>query len=462
MSAEIDLLDKKLDVSHNLSSSKQKKVNNYFDGLPVSKNHVFLFMLIVLSYFFEQLDNNNFSFIAPALIKSGFAQQAQIATITSTYFLGMTLGGFFGGIISDLIGRRKTFLVAMLIFSSMSVLNGLTENFTVFVFARAATGFGIFMMMVTSIAYIAEMSPGETRGKWQSLTAAGGFCAMPVIGVISRAIIPTGPEAWRIIFYIGGLGFITFFIGLKYLKESPRWLVSKGRIAEAEKVVEELSGVAVDLSEAAKYAPKKVSFTKQFTDMFAGKYLKRIIILLLIGIPLNVASFAISVWTPTLLTMKGFTLEQSLTIGTAFMFGGPVGLFLSSPFSDKGGRKIPLGIGTLIWAALLATFAYFGNSYLLAMVIAFGLNAVGMGVGFIAMAYIPEHFPTKMRNTGVGLINAAQRLGVSGSQLFIPGLMAALGFQGLFLGFGGLMVFSALVVLILGARTGGKSLEEID
>ncbi|MEL1134046.1 MFS transporter [Desulfitobacterium sp. THU1] len=441
---------------------KVKKLNNYFDGLPVSRQHLFLFIIIVLSYFFEQMDNNNFSFIAPALIKGGFFQQHQLATITSTYFLGMTLGGLLGGFVSDAIGRRKTFLLAMLIFSSMSILNGITSNFTVFVFARAATGFGIFMMMVTSIAYIAEMAPGESRGKWQSLTAAGGFMAMPAIGFISRAIIPTGPEAWRIIFYLGGLGFISFVLGFKYLKESPRWLVSKGRIAEAEKVVEELSGVAVDLSEAAKHTPPKVSFVEQFSGMFKGKYLKRTLILLGFGIPINIASFATSVWTPTLLTMKGFTLEQSLTIGTAFMLGGPVGLFLSSPFSDKGGRKIPIAIGVLAGAITTVIFASLGNTYMVVMVVAFMLNALGMGTGFIAMAYVPEHYPTKMRNTAVGIVNACQRLGVSASQLFIPLIMAGYGFKGLYLGIAGLMTFAGLFILALGARTGGKPLEEID
>lgn len=444
------------------TTSKPKIVNNYFDGLPVSKKHFFLFIIIVLSYFFEQMDNNNFAFIAPALIQNWGLDKSHIAQISSLYFLGMTLGGLTGGVISDFIGRRKTFLGAIVLFSSMSILNGMAPNLTVFMITRALTGFGIFCMMVVSVAYISEMTPGESRGKWQSLTAAGGFCAMPVIGMISRAVIPMSPDAWRIILYLGALGFIGFFLGIKYLKESPRWLVAKGRVAEAEKVVEDLSGVAVDLSEAARNIPKKVNLKDQLLGMFAGKYLKRTLILLGIGIPVNIGSFATSVWLPTLLVGNGFTLEQSLTVGTVFMFGGPVGLFLSSFVSDKGGRKIPLGVGTLIWAILVVIFANLGNNYAAVIVVAFLLNAFGMGIGFISMAYLPEHYPTRMRNTSVGFVNASQRMGVSGSQLFIPMVMASFGFYGLFMGIAGLFILSAFVVLSLGERTGGKSLEEID
>lgn len=439
-----------------------RRTNNYFDGIPVSKPHLLLFFLLVLSYFFEQMDNSNFSFIAPALIESGFAGKESIATVTSSYFLGMTLGGLVGGITSDLIGRRKTFLVAMLLFSVSSIINGLTSNFGIFVFARAATGFGMFMMMVTSIAYIAEMAPGESRGKWQSLTAAGGFCAMPFIGIISRAVIPTGPEAWRYIFFLGGLGLVAFFLGLKYLKESPRWLVSSGRVDEAEDVIRQLSGVEVDLSEAARNTPPKVNTREQFIEMFSGKYLKRMAILLTFGIPLNIGAFVLTVWIPTLAKDRGFTLEQSLSIGLAVMLGSPVGLALSSLFADRGGRKIPMAILLLVLAALAIVYANLGNNYHLTMVVAFLLNGVSMGLAFIAMAYVPEHFPTKIRNTALGIINAIQRLGVSGSQLIIPTVVAGFGVKTLFLIIAALWVFSAIVVILFGQRTGGIPLEQID
>lgn len=189
-----------------MSQSTVKKIpNNYFDGMPVTGFHKIVFFIIMMAYFCEQMDNWNFGFIAPALMHTWGLQMSDIGVVTLWYFIGMTAGGFFGGVISDFIGRRKTFLISIATFSFFSVLNGFTDNFHVFVIARSMTGFGVFCLMVCSQAYIAEMAPAESRGKWQNLVAAVGFSAVPVIGVMCRAIIPLAEEAWRFIFYFGGV-----------------------------------------------------------------------------------------------------------------------------------------------------------------------------------------------------------------------------------------------------------------
>lgn len=205
-----------------MSQATVRKIpNNYFDNMPVTGFHKVVFFIIMMAYFCEQMDNWNFGFIAPALMHTWGLDMSDIGTVTLWYFIGMTAGGFVGGVISDFIGRRRTFLIAIATFSFFSVLNGFTDNFHVFVIARAMTGFGVFCLMVCSQAYIAEMAPAESRGKWQNLVAAVGFSAVPVIGVMCRAIIPLAEEAWRYIFYFGGVGLIAFVIGLRYLKESP-------------------------------------------------------------------------------------------------------------------------------------------------------------------------------------------------------------------------------------------------
>ena len=115
-----------------LSERQGRFKNNYFDGLPVRGVHAGLFFIIMAAYFFEQFDNWNFGFVAPALSTSWNLKPTDIATIMFWYFIGMTSGGFLGGVISDFIGRRKTFLISIVIFSVSSVVTGFTSNFAVF------------------------------------------------------------------------------------------------------------------------------------------------------------------------------------------------------------------------------------------------------------------------------------------------------------------------------------------
>lgn len=336
-----------------MSQSTVKKIpNNYFDGMPVTGFHKIVFFIIMMAYFCEQMDNWNFGFIAPALMHTWGLQMSDIGVVTLWYFIGMTAGGFFGGVISDFIGRRKTFLISIATFSFFSVLNGFTDNFHVFVIARSMTGFGVFCLMVCSQAYIAEMAPAESRGKWQNLVAAVGFSAVPVIGVMCRAIIPLAEEAWRFIFYFGGVGLIAFFVGLRYLKESPRWLVARGRLEEAEQVVFEITGKHVDLSEAAKNVQTKVPVMEVLTGMFRRQYIKRTLVLLAIVVFTNPATFTVTNWTATLLKAHGFSLEDSLMATTIISVGVPAGLFFSSFVTDLGGRKIPIMCMLIILAVL--------------------------------------------------------------------------------------------------------------
>ena len=437
-----------------------KRINNYFDCLPVSKTHKTLFFIIMLAYFFEQMDNWNFGFIAPQLIKTWGLQMSDIGTINFWYFIGMTMGGLTGGFISDIIGRRKTFLFAILLFSSMSVLNGFTSDLTIFTISRAMTGFGVFCLMVCSQAYIAEMAPAESRGKWQGLIAAVGFSAVPFIGLLCRVIIPISDEAWRWIFYFGGLGIIGFFLGYKYLEESPRWLVSQNRQAEAEEVVEKVSGIKVDLTEAAKRAVVTENVLTTFLGMFSGKYIKRTLVLfsyMWLTIP---ATFVVTVWTPMMINKKGFSMDDTLTASFVLMIGVPVGCYITSLISDMGGRKLPLCAVTAGAAGFAWLFTQVEGLIALTLV-GFCLISCGMCFGFIGSTYVAESYPTRMRNTAVGIHNGCARFMTSLMQKQVPIIFAAGGFAGVYNTVAMMCLAPILIVLLFGMKTGGKSLEDI-
>lgn len=473
-----------------------KRPNNYFDGLLVTGMHKVIFFIIMMAYFFEQMDNWNFGFIAPAIFSSwGLSLEESnqaMKNIVFWYFIGMTSGGFLGGVISDIIGRRKTFLLAIVLFSVCSVVNGLPiDSLPLFIAARSLTGFGVFCLMVCSQAYIAEMAPAESRGKWQGLVAAIGFCAVPVIALLCRIIVPLSPEAWRVIFYIGGIGLVGFVIAFKYLKESPRWLVSQNRQAEAEQIIFEITGQHIDLTEAAKMVKPSIKVQEVLYGMFTRKYIGRTLLLMLLFLCITPAGFTFTSWTGKLLatipvidpatglqavdaaTGKGLMLYDQatmLTIMTIISCGVPAGCYLASLISDKGGRKIPL-VAMFTGAAIMSLlFSQFSTNFAFVAVCGFLLSVFNMAGGFIIFSYTAESYPTHMRNTATGTHNGLARLSVSGFQLVIPSILAAFGgtvglinydIPAIFITAAILFIIPQPFILLFGQRTGGKSLEEI-
>lgn len=473
-----------------------KVVNNYFDGLKVTGMHKGIFFLIMMAYFFEQMDNWNFGFIAPAIFKSwGLSPEESnqtMAVITSWYFIGMTAGGFLGGVISDFIGRRKTFLLAIVLFSICSVINGMPiDSLPVFVLARSLTGFGVFSLMVCSQAYIAEMAPAESRGKWQGLVAAVGFCAVPVIAAMCRLIVPMSIDAWRWIFYFGGIGIVGFFVAFKYLEESPRWLVSRNRVDEAEAVVKRITGRDIDLSEAAKRVVPKISVMSVLAGMFSRKYIGRTLLLLLVFLSVTPAGFIFTSWTAKLLatipvidpataapvvdaitgeTKMLYDQATMLTIMIIISCGVPAGCFLASVIADKGGRKLPLAFVFFMAAAMSLLFAYsYSNIYVVALS-GFLLSVFNLAGSFILFSYTAESYPTHMRNTATGTHNGLARFSVSGFQLFVPMIISTFGgivglinydIPAVFITCAILFILPVPLILIFGQRTGGKSLEDI-
>ena len=441
---------------------------HYLDEACMCLEHYKFLILLALAYAFDQMDLFTFSFVAPALTKHWGVSMEWIGLVNSCSFVGMLFGCWFGGWLSDVIGRKKAFLFSVFFFSTFSILNGVAPNKELFLVFRTLTGFGILSMVVVAMVYITEILPAASRGKWQAISLATGLLSVPLIGQIAEKIVPASPNGWRHIFFIGGTGFIIFFLALSWLKESPRWLITKGRYAEAEKIIQRfMKGTKVDINNEASI-PSAGSVTKKeagtleaLKEIFSKKYAKKSTVLIIMVCCITVGYFMFFAWMPTLLNEFGFSLDDALWMSALVSFGSPIGNYIAAAFTDKGGRKIPIviysvlvGILTIIFGTLKVPLVIVG--------IGFFIRVLMDGVFVVMWSYLAESYPTHIRNSGTGFIYSTGRLLTAVAMVVVPIIYKDFGYATLFSIIGIMFLLVAVSTGLWGEKTAGRSLDEIE
>lgn len=458
-------------------ASKQENCA-YFDNMEkIGSKHKHMFWIFSICYFFDMMDMNLFGSLGASVQATFSLTNEQISQLSSLSFYGMFFGGLLGGWMADKIGRKKALLYNVLIFSLASLGNAVFSNYYLFAFCRFMTGFGIIGMNIIAMVYIAEMMPAHSRGKYQGQMAALGSLGVPFGIVLAAAVVPRSPEAWRIMFLLGAFGLILFPIGLKWLYESPRWLVGQGRIEEADRVVETMSGMPSNLAANANAicVEDKVGMLETLKFLFGPKQIGSTIALAVMAIGCVVGGFYVANWTTVLLVQMGFDLQLILSFAMLGMVGAPLGDWISSKISDLGGRKTPITVMLFLAAAFclingLTVTLFKGAAVALAAYFITGLlrGACGTSATTMYWTYLAENLPNRYRSTGTGLIMSASRLLIGVVTPTVPVLFAM---QGPIAGNGMFNVMSmnavfylvpAIICLLWGSKTAQKSLEEIE
>lgn len=452
--------------------------NNYFDGMEkLSKSHKHFLWIAAICYFFDQMDMQMFGNITPAVMEDlGFTLQ-QISQMNALNFLGMCLGGFFGGMIATKIGRKRTLILLLTIFSLASIVNALSGHYINFLICRFLIGFGTIGMVTVAMVYMAEMLPSHNRGKYQALSIAAGTLGIPFGAFFCASMVGIGAHTWRLCFLIGGVSILLVPVAMRWLKESPRWLVMKGRIDEAEKVVEECTGKPCDLSELAFKCVQKrdIGMIESLKIMFSKPFFKQTIVVVVLAWGATLGIFYMSNYGTTFNVDMGLNYQLVLLIAATGVIGTPLGDVVVSIISDKGGRRIPIIIFACI-AGCLCVLRGFVTQPLIDAINA-GNKAgalvalVGMGVLFslfgggtmtMMWTYLAESFPTKIRSNATGMVFGSARLVAVFMTLTVPAVYAAGGYAGVNIVNALWYFIPAFFGLIWGASSAGKSLEELE
>src|ERR1700722_8260161 len=208
------------------------------DRLPVSAFHRRVFALVAIGMFFDGFDIYIAGTVLGTTLHSGFSTMGQNAAFVSMTFVGMMLGSFFTGFLGDRFGRRFTYQANLALFGLASLAAAFAPSMTVLIGLRFLMGVGLGAENVVGYSTLTEFAPAATRGRWLGFMAVVVVTGLPVAVLLSTVMIPH--YGWRSLFVLGGIGALIVWYIRKALPESPRWLESVGRMAEAEALMQSI------------------------------------------------------------------------------------------------------------------------------------------------------------------------------------------------------------------------------
>jgi MFS transporter, putative metabolite:H+ symporter len=436
------------------------------ERLPLGRFHRRFIALVSLGNFFDLYDIFIVAYIGAALLQSGFLSLKQFSIFVAAGFLGMFFGTVVFGMGSDRRGRRSAFILLLLIYSTFTFAGAFAPSAGWLITLRFCAGIGIGAEIVVIDTYVTEVVPSYARGRYVAITQVAGFCAVPIAAVLSRLLVPTHflMSGWRWVMVIGACGALLTWWFRRRLPESPRWLESRGRVAEAEAIVGALEGGSIAVPGPDKRGEKTALPVREaerasFAELWRPPYLSRTVMLVLFQALQTIGFYGFANWAPTFLLKQGVSLLHSLEYTLLIAMVSPLGPLLAAWTSDRFERKWTI----VVLALLVAGFGLgFGNSIAPAAVVAFGALLTLANYWFSAAfhAYQSELFPTRLRATGVGFTYSWSRLSAAFTSLLI-GAVLVYGVPTVFALLAVAMILVAGVVGFLGPRTNGMVLEEL-
>ena len=397
----------------------------------------------------------------------------------SSALIGCILGTILIGRPGDLYGAKRLLQLLAIMFLASSIGCAAANNISVFIISRFIGGLAIGGASVLCPVYISEISPPKHRG-----VLASTFQLAIVLGILFSLItnyllLNIGDQNWRWMLFSGAIPAVAFFLMLLVIRKSPRWLVKKGRIAEARKNIEDLSSHEIDSDQTIIDIQESIhieNLSKRI-NLFRKPYRKIIFIGIFVGIFSQLTGIGVVFYySARIFSIAGFSGDSSMFQSVILGVTNLVFTLIAMSAIDKVGRKSLLLFGQLGMVVVLGLFGYgllSGNItgyWLVALLVAY-IAFFAASQGVVVWVILSEMFPNIIRARGASMGSFANWVVSASLNFFFP---VVIGFFGTTqaaqqMGMSYAFIFFAFLTFIgyiylkkYIVETKGKTLEQIE
>ena len=440
------------------------EASDRLDRLPLSRFHAKILIVAALSLLFDTLDTAVTGFVLASLRSSWHFDAKTIGVISAIGLSGYLVGSAICGFVADHIGRKKTILFTLILYSVFSAGRGLSNTVGTFAFLNFFTWFFVGAESSTVPPYLAELWPSRIRGKligWMMGFFGAGIALSSVWALL---IIPTW--GWRWALFLTAPFALVGGVMRSVLPESPRWLIRVGRTAEAEAVlgrvekeVASSTGQVLRPVVPSQSRPQVSDRLMAPSELLGIKYRNITLMLWIAWFAEYGVLYTYQIFLPTILSAEGHSIVNSFRYSVVIYSAVIPGYVLGGYVVEWIDRKYAI---LLSFVSIAVFGTLFGHSRAPAEIMAFaGATVFFLSVGSTAIyTYTPELHPTEIRATAMGIASAWGRVGAVTMLLVFGRLFAVHGKSLLYLIIDPILIIAVMVVLCFGPPTRGKPLQE--
>lgn len=437
----------------------------------MNKKNVFLWSLVIaLGGFLFGFDTAVISGAEQSIQQYWSLNTVQHGLTVSIALIGTIIGALVGALPSDRLGRKKTLYIIAFLYLVSSLGTAMSTNWYVFLLFRLLGGLGVGASSVTAPVYISEISPAAKRGKLVGLFQFNVVFGIVVSYLSNYLIGLAGEHSWRFMLGIQAIPSAIFLLLLRFVPESPRWLITKkGKVEEAREIFKIINPDTADtiISEIQETdEEEKASLLQE--PLFSKRYKTPVMLAVLFAVFNQVSGInAIIYYSPRIFEMTGLGRSASLlsTVGLGlinFSF-----TLLAMNFIDRIGRRTLMLIGSfgLIFTLGMVAYSFYAGSFngwsvplFLFIYIAF----FAFSQGAVIWVFISEIFPNQVRAKGQTLGSTTHWVMAAAIAFSFPYLAEKAGGGNTFFFFCMMMCIQLIFVWKIMPETKGKSLEQIE
>ncbi|MCK6094661.1 MFS transporter [Micrococcus sp. EYE_162] len=424
-----------------------------------------IFLIGGLGFMFDAWDVALNGVMIPLLSAEWGLTRPEAAWIGTANLIGMGLGAFLWGTVADRIGRKAAFSWTLLVFAVFTVAGALADSLVWFAAFRFLAGIGLGGTIPVDYALVSEFTPKRLRGR--VLTAMDGWWPVgaALCGVVSAWLVSTWGD-WRLPLLVMVLPALLVFVVRLGIPESPLFLMSHRREAEARRVIDRMVAAT-----GAEPRPYVMPAAQERQAGGLGAIGSQLAAVWRFSPRITAAAWALFVtimltyyialqWLPQFLIEAGYAEDRAFVMTSGMAAVGLLGVVVSALLVESTGRRWLLAVSSILASGVLVALAAVIGvpAAALPLVLVFGF-IVQVAIP-VLYTYVTELYPTSLRASGFGWASAASRVGAGLGPLFFVGtLVPALGLPGAFAVTGGLVVLAAVVMFAFAPETRGRALE---